>query len=135
MLKSLIISIRRKPKVVRDQAALVIAGGFTFIIFAIWIFSVPGRFTNVENTQSAEIFSSIREEIVTETSALSEATNELQEIIDAETASASIATPQQPAALAASASTTITTNAAENRPIRLATTTTYSTTSSAEVSE
>lgn len=133
MLKSLIISIRRKPKVVRDQAALAIAGGFTFIVFAIWIFSVPGRFTNVENTQSAGVFSSIREEIVTETSALSEATNELQAIIDAQTVSTTTTTSQQSATVTAPASTTR--SDTEDWLIRLATTTTYSTTSSAEIGE
>lgn len=63
MLKALLIKLRQKPKVVREQVALVVAGAFTFIILGVWAISLPGHLSGVSETQTAGFFSTLREEV------------------------------------------------------------------------
>lgn len=57
MLKAWIIKLRRQPKAVRNQVALVIAGGCTLVIFAAWAVTLPMRLAgtpvNTANTLDA----------------------------------------------------------------------------------
>lgn len=57
MLKAWIITLRRQPKTVRNQVALVIAGGCTAMIFAAWVITLPMRLSgtpsNTANTLDA----------------------------------------------------------------------------------
>jgi hypothetical protein len=63
MLKSLIIKLRRKPKVVREQLALTVAGIFTFVVFGIWAFSLPGQFANLGDQPAGSIVSSLGDDL------------------------------------------------------------------------
>ena len=81
MIKSLIIKLRRKPKVVRENLALTGAGIFTFLVFSVWAFTVPDRFLGNENTQSASMFSTLKEEISDDAPNLSEITSEFREVV------------------------------------------------------
>jgi len=44
MIRSTLIKIRRKPKYVRDNIALGIAGTFTAAVFAVWFLNTPTEF-------------------------------------------------------------------------------------------
>lgn len=72
MLKSFLISLRRKPKVVRDQAAMWFAGIFTFVVFGFWVFSLPGQFAGFSGEQTGEIISTLKEDIRTDVPNVSE---------------------------------------------------------------
>ena len=63
MLKSFLINLRRKPKVVRDQAAMWFAGIFTFVVFGFWVFSLPGQFSGFSGEQTGEMISNLKEDI------------------------------------------------------------------------
>ncbi len=83
MLKRLIRNIRRKPKHVRDNIALMLALVITSGVFSVWLYNAPARFTSIDDKQAqtgtteekagfADLFSnigkqfaSIREVVVT----------------------------------------------------------------------
>jgi len=47
MIRRLIRNIRSKPKPVRDNIAMVIAGVFTFAVFSVWMYHSPARFVSL----------------------------------------------------------------------------------------
>ncbi len=61
MLKSTLIKLLRQPKIVREQAALIFAGGFTFVLFAIWAFTIPSQFA-APGQQTAGVIESFKKE-------------------------------------------------------------------------
>ena len=81
MLKSLLIRLRRKPKVVREHMALGIAGVFTFLVFGFWVFTVPDRFAGSEDAQSTHIFSTLKDEISEEAPDLGGIVDGLKEVV------------------------------------------------------
>lgn len=72
MLKSFLIKLRRQPKVVRDQVAIIGAGVFTFFVFAAWAFTLPGQFGSDSETQTAGVVSSFKEALSEEKNPLSD---------------------------------------------------------------
>jgi hypothetical protein len=79
MLKALLIKLRKKPKVIREQVALVVAGAFTFLVLGIWAFSLPGNFSDVSGQQTAGFFSTLRDGVGELTPDLQPVLSELSE--------------------------------------------------------
>ena len=63
MIKSLLIKLRRKPKAVREQVALIAAGGFTFAVFVPWAFNLPSKFIDDGSRQTAGLFSTLKDDL------------------------------------------------------------------------
>lgn len=51
---------------VRDQAAMIIAGVVTFIIFGAWALTLPDKFSGMSDQQTGSIISSFKEDISTD---------------------------------------------------------------------
>ena len=85
MLKSLLIRIRRKPKVVREQFALWSAGLFTLLIFGFWAFNLPDRFDVDTTTQNADIFSTLQAELERSEISLESVQGDLEEFMSTTT--------------------------------------------------
>ncbi|MCA9356852.1 hypothetical protein H6784_05300 [Candidatus Nomurabacteria bacterium] len=49
MIRKTITKIRQQPKHVRDKFALGLAGTFTALIFAFWLYGVPGRMAEIDS--------------------------------------------------------------------------------------
>lgn len=81
MIRSFLLKLRHKPKVVRDQVALMFAGGFTFVIFAIWAFTIPSQFSGTQQTQSASLFSGIKDYFGDDIEALDEIVTDVTESV------------------------------------------------------
>ena len=47
MVKSLIRNLRKKPKTTRDSIAFGVAGVFTFMVFSVWAYNTPDRFSTL----------------------------------------------------------------------------------------
>ncbi len=96
MIKRLLRNIRQKPKVVRDNIALGIAGMFTAIVFSIWVYHFPSKIAALtDSTQSdkgegspafTDFFGEIKDQIAT----LNEATD--GNPVDSATSSVDLAT-------------------------------------------
>lgn len=63
MLKRLIRGLRRKPKIVRDNIALGMAAGVTFLVFTVWVYHMPSRMEAISERhaedESQPIFSQL----------------------------------------------------------------------------
>ena len=127
MLKAWIISLRRKPKAVRERVALGAAVTVSTLIFAGWAATIPFRVAD-QPTQTANVFGGLFDTVQDELSNFKETipapaetpgtestnTTELNAAITASTsASSSVWT---------TATATVTT-ASTSRPVRIATTT------------
>ncbi len=117
MLKSFLIKLRRKPKVVREHTAMMIAAIFTFLVFGVWAFSLPGQFSGLTNTETTEIFSSLKEDIKNDVPDFTDISEDYKQIVatTSEEVNPVIIPNEYP-----TSSTTSTTN--NSIPIRLATT-------------
>jgi hypothetical protein len=60
MLKTILIALRRKPKPVREQVAFWSAGLCVLCVFGIWAFTIPDNFTTDVSNNGASLFSSFR---------------------------------------------------------------------------
>ena len=60
--------------------ALVMAGVFTFIVFGFWVFSLPGKLSGT-TSQSADIFSTFKNNVTQEAPDLDEISREFKEVI------------------------------------------------------
>lgn len=116
MLKSLIIKLRRKPKAVRDQVALITAIVFTLVILIVWVFSIPGQFDRISDNDSPGLIDKFREEISGNAPDFEGITSELKEL--------ATTTPESEAEVVIPNEfpTTTSDTATNTRPIRLATT-------------
>jgi hypothetical protein len=124
MLKSLLIAIRRKPKVVREQVALWSAGLFTLLIVGFWAFNLPSRFSDDPNVQSAGIFSSLRDELESNEVDLDSVREDLTELVSTTTESGGNGLEFTPTTIERRVPLNPAAEATETgRPIRLATTT------------
>lgn len=121
MLKSFLIKLRRKPKLVRDHAAMVIAGVFTFVVFGIWAFSIPEQFSNFSDNNPSEIISTLKNDIKADAPDVSKIKENFSEL----TASTSDETDITviPNKFPVSTSTNEAISNSNERPIRIATTT------------
>lgn len=88
MLKRLLINIRQKPKPVRDNIALAIAGVFTAVVCTVWIFNAPSKYSaSINNSQSeedkspgfADIFSNIGQQFATVKESVVDSAPEIRE--------------------------------------------------------
>ncbi len=52
MLKQILKNIRKKPKSVRDNIAMSIAGGFTALVAIIWLYNLPTWYSEIEKKHS-----------------------------------------------------------------------------------
>lgn len=96
MIKRLLRNIRQKPKAVRDNIALGIAGTFTAIVFSIWVYHFPSKIAALtDSTQSdkgeespafTDFFGEIKDQIAT----LNEATD--GDLVESATSSVDLAT-------------------------------------------
>ena len=130
MLKSFLIQLRRKPKVVREQVAMWAAGTFTLLVLAAWVFTVPGQFAGTPDDQSAGLFSNLREELSAGASDLGAMREGISELA---TSSEETAELVDPTVIPDESPTTSTATTADNlRPIRIATTSPDDATTTAE---
>ncbi|MCB9812054.1 hypothetical protein H6778_00125 [Candidatus Nomurabacteria bacterium] len=81
MLKRLIRQIRQKPKGVRDNIALGTAGVFTFLVFTVWLYHAPSRFTSEASLSRddgtagfTQIFDTLQEQVANVKESVSAAT-------------------------------------------------------------
>lgn len=82
MLRSFLLKLRHKPKVVRDQFALAFAGGFTFVIFGIWAFTtMPNLFSGNSDNQSASMFSGVKDYFSEDIEAFDEIVTDISEVV------------------------------------------------------
>ncbi len=81
MIKSLLIKLRQKPKIVREHVALTGAGIITVFVFTAWAFTLPEKFSGTKNTQTAGMFSTLKDEISGERPDLGEIAEEFKEVI------------------------------------------------------
>jgi len=72
MLKKIIKNIRQKPKAVRDNIALGIAGVFTAMIVMVWAIDMPARYSEIQQNQADDestsffnLFSNFKEQLAT----------------------------------------------------------------------
>lgn len=80
MIKRLIKSIRRKPKGVRDNIAMSIAGVFTAAVFVVWLYHMPARQSVIAEkaaNDSTPGFSQIFREIGTQATAIKSSLSEV----------------------------------------------------------
>lgn len=77
MLKRILRSIRQKPKPVRDNAAMLIAGAFTCMVFLLWAYHAPTKFSAAEKqgvqTESPSGFTDLFGRIGSQLGAITEA--------------------------------------------------------------
>ncbi|MCA9355395.1 hypothetical protein KC865_02480 [Candidatus Kaiserbacteria bacterium] len=76
MIKRLIRAIRRKPKGVRDNIALSIAGSFTAVVFMVWLYHMPARnaaLVELQNDDSSPGFFKMFQGVEGQISAVKEA--------------------------------------------------------------
>lgn len=114
---------------VREHVSLVAAGLFTFLVFSVWAFNLPSKFSGVSNSQPAEIFTTLKDEIAKPDINLEEVVSEFKEV----TASSSELSDEEQAEIIFEDSTTNLMPEFENeesdaRPIRIATTSSASST-------
>ena len=79
MIKRLIKNIRRQPKHTRDKIALGVAGSFTAVIFAVWVYNVPARLSAISQEHekdTAPVFSQLFDQIGSQLSSVKEAVSE-----------------------------------------------------------
>ncbi len=66
MIKHLLKNIRKKPKAVRDNIAMGIAGTFTALVFSFWLYNVPEKFSAIQENDNESsffsLFSNIKEQ-------------------------------------------------------------------------
>jgi len=65
MLKAWILSLRRKPKAVRERVAFVAAAGVSAFIFAIWAATIPFRLPD-QTAQPANVFGGLVDSVKNE---------------------------------------------------------------------
>lgn len=128
MLKAWIIKLRRKPKGVRDQVALMGAGVFTALITTAWLVTLPFRMGD-DSESSANVFGSFTDSISGEIKSFRDTlpTPVVIEPAPTTTTDASTTTNEfminPTVATSASATTTESFLNTDERPIRIATTT------------
>lgn len=146
MLRRLIRNIRQKPKPVRDHIALGVAGIFTALIFTVWLYHTPAKFSSVAEDQKpaedtsgfADLFgrmkdqwASVKESVPTEAEISSETEEQIpvvMPVIEATTSTSSAPTMSVAATSSASEESVATTSAP--RAIRIVTVSSASSTAS-----
>ena len=148
MLRRLIRSIRRQPKPVRDQLALISAGVFTAVVAFVWVYHVPTKFAalneqrqmtahDTEGPSFSQLFGGMREQVAAVRDAFSADETEDTPVVDTaaeptvpaytaatppattiERTASSSIATSTPASLATSTATT-STAASEPRPVRI----------------
>lgn len=81
MLKRIIVSLRQKPKPIRDRIALIGAISFTVIIFMIWLYHAPTRQAAVE-LQNADSVANQPPGFSELFSAFGEAASSIKEVVE-----------------------------------------------------
>lgn len=73
MIKSLLISLRQKPRHVRNQIALLVAGGFTLIVALVWLTQIPAQFRDTApQEQGVDTFSVFMDSLSTQVKLMKE---------------------------------------------------------------
>ena len=81
MIRRLINSLRRKPKAVRDNIALSVAGGATAVVALAWVLITPGNIATVVSDVDAApgAFSTLFEQFRNQTAAVSDSLDTIRE--------------------------------------------------------
>ena len=86
MIKKLLISLRQKPKHVRNNVAFGAAGIFTFAVFSIWAYNLPSALESRNGGNTASLFSSVVDEVKDGASSIADtaSNNPFQDLIPQE---------------------------------------------------
>ena len=86
MVRRWIGSLRNKPKSVRDNVALSVAGGVTVLVVLGWLFVTPTTVTDVASEAKAQpsAFSTLFDQLRDQTAAVTDSFNEAKETVTEE---------------------------------------------------